>query len=130
MLVQGLYYLATGLWPILDISSFQAVTGPKYETWLVQTVGVIIAVVGLTLLIAARKQRAGASTAVLGIGYAIVLAGVDITFVARRDIPPIYLLDAVAELGLVAWWIWSMMPASPDVVRFNPGGNAPDQPRP
>jgi len=129
MLLQGLYYLTTGIWPILDISSFQAVTGPKYETWLVQTVGVMIAVVGLTLLIAARKLRAGASTAVLAIGSAVVLAVVDITFVARRDISPIYLLDALAELGLVAWWIWSLMPAGPDVVRFTPAGNTPVQPQ-
>jgi len=130
MLVQGLYYLATGIWPIVDIASFQAITGPKYETWLVRTVGLVIAIVGLTLLIAARKQRAGASTAVLAIGTAVALALVDIIFTIRRDIPPIYLLDAVAEIGLVTWWIWSMMPASPDVVRFTGGGNSPVHPQP
>src|SRR5437879_6174180 len=34
-LAQGLYFLLTGLWQLLSISSFQAVTGPKHDLWLV-----------------------------------------------------------------------------------------------
>jgi len=129
MLVQGLYYLATGIWPVINIASFEAVTGPKYDTWLVRTVGLVLTVVGLTLLIAARKMRAGMSTAVLAIGTALVLAVVDVVFVAGGQIRPVYLLDAVAEIGLVAWWIWSMLPAGPEVVRFADRGNTPVPPR-
>lgn len=28
-LIQGVFYLLTGLWPIIDIESFQLVTGPN-----------------------------------------------------------------------------------------------------
>lgn len=33
---QGVYFGATGLWPILHLPSFLFVTGPKIDTWLVQ----------------------------------------------------------------------------------------------
>jgi len=28
-ILQGLYFVITGIWPLLSISTFQAVTGPK-----------------------------------------------------------------------------------------------------
>ena len=37
--IQGVYFALTGIWPLLDLSSFQWVTGPKQDLWLVQTVG-------------------------------------------------------------------------------------------
>ena len=37
-----LVYLATGLWPLFNIESFQQVTGPKTDLWLVRTVGVLV----------------------------------------------------------------------------------------
>jgi hypothetical protein len=49
--VQGAYYLATGIWPLVSVETFQWVTGPKtdhlpsgYEAdhWLVMTVGVLV----------------------------------------------------------------------------------------
>src|SRR5438270_11614006 len=41
-LVQGVYYLLTGVWPLVSIDTFQMVTGPKTDLWLVQTVGALI----------------------------------------------------------------------------------------
>jgi hypothetical protein len=40
---QGVYYLLTGVWPLPSIGSFQRVTGPKTDLWLVRTVGVLVA---------------------------------------------------------------------------------------
>ena len=56
---QGAFYLATGLWPVLHLRSFEAVTGPKADGWLVKTVGGLIGVVGGALLSAGlhRRQR-------------------------------------------------------------------------
>ncbi len=34
------FYVATGIWPVLSRRSFEAVTGPKREDWLVKTFGV------------------------------------------------------------------------------------------
>ena len=53
--IQGVFYLATGIWPLLDIVRFQLVTGPKTDLWLVRTVGVLVTVVGAVLLLAGRR---------------------------------------------------------------------------
>ena len=100
------YYMATGVWPLVSPRSFQAVTGRKHDFWLAQTAGVLIAVTGLTLAVASREGSLRSATArTLAIGSAAGLAAVDVVFVARRRISPIYLADAVAELGIVAGWL-------------------------
>lgn len=102
--VQGLYFLATGVWPLVHVESFLAVTGPKTDLWLVYTVGTLVAVVGAVLLAAARSGRVSPEVALLAVGSALALAAIDVTFVARRVIDPIYLADAAAEVVLVLWW--------------------------
>jgi hypothetical protein len=102
--VQGLYYLVTGAWPLVHIDSFQAVTGPKADLWLVYTVGALIGVVGLALLNAARAGRVTADIILLAAGAAVALTAIDVIFVARQVIAPIYLADAAAEVVLIAWW--------------------------
>jgi hypothetical protein len=105
--VQSAYYLVTGLWPLLSRGSFEAVTGRKQDFWLVQTVGALVGVTGATLAAAARDQRSLQSPAVrtLAIGSALSLATIDLAFVLRGRISPIYLVDAAVELGLVAGWL-------------------------
>ena len=39
-IAQGVYFAATGVWPLIDMRSFERVTGPKADKWLVRTVGV------------------------------------------------------------------------------------------
>ena len=45
-------------------------------------------------------------------GSAAALAAIDTVYVAKRRISPVYLLDAVAEIALVAGWarLWSQSP--------------------
>ena len=38
-LAQGIFWLTTGLWPIVHLVSFEAVTGRKRDHWLVQKTG-------------------------------------------------------------------------------------------
>ena len=102
--VQGLFYLATGVWPLVHIESFVAVTGPKTDLWLVYTVGVLVAVVGLVLLNAARTGRVTRDIALLGVGCAAALAAIDVIFVTRQVIDQVYLADAAVEALLIVWW--------------------------
>lgn len=102
---QGLFYAATGVWPLLDIDSFQAVTGAKTDLWLVYTVGVLVTVVGLVLLSAAAARRLTPEVVGLAVGVAVALAGIDVAFVARGVISSVYLLDAAVEGLLVAGWV-------------------------
>ena len=111
--VQGVYFLLTGVWPLFGINSFQAVTGPKMDLWLVYTVGCLVAVIGLALLVAAGKRRFTTETVVLAVGSAVALGLIDVIFVARGVISWVYLLDAAAEVGLVAWWMLAHL-ATPD----------------
>jgi hypothetical protein len=105
--VQSAYYLFTGIWPLLSRRSFEAITGRKQEFWLVQTVGALVGVTGAALALAARDERALQTPAIktLAIGSALSLATIDLAFVVRGRISPIYLADAAAELGLVAGWL-------------------------
>jgi hypothetical protein len=113
LLVQGLYFGVLGIWPILDIHSFQAVTGPKTDHlptgdendhWLVITVGALITVIGTSLLTAWWAKRWSLEIAVLGAFSALALALVDVVFVLRKVIAPIYIADAVVEIAFLACW--------------------------
>ena len=103
-LIQGGFYLATGLWPLLDIVSFQVVTGPKTDLWLVKTVGVLVTVIGAVLLLAWRSRRITPELVVLAVGSALGLACIDVIYALSGRISAVYLADAVAELGLALVW--------------------------
>jgi hypothetical protein len=108
-LVQGIYFFIFGIWPILHMGSFLRVTGPKTDLWLVKTVGMILAVIGLVLIIAQFNAEINTSILILAIGSALSLALVEFIYVARRVISLIYLGDAFIELLLIAWWILSIV---------------------
>lgn len=103
-LAQGAFYVASGLWPLVSMASFERVTGPKVDRWLVKTVGVLIAVIGAVLLFGGTRRRVGREVPMLAAGSAAALAGVDIVYSARGRISPVYLLDAAVEAGLALVW--------------------------
>ena len=105
-LTQGVYYLVTGLWPLVAPDSYVKVTGPKTDLWLVQTIGGLVAVVGATLCLAAFRRRLSLELVVLAVGCASVFALAELAFVLQRTISAIYLLDAAAEVGLLALWAY------------------------
>ena len=100
--VQGGYYVVTGVAPFVSRRAFEAVTGPKTEWWLVETVGAIVTAVGAALLSGARSGRITPELRGLAAGCAASLAAIDTVYVARRRIAPTYLLDAVAQLAVLA----------------------------
>ncbi len=103
--IQGIYYLATGLWPLLSLPTFVRVTGPKTDEWLVRTVGLLVGVSGVALLLAAWSGRVTPELILLGIGEAVSLAVIDVVYSLRGRISKIYLLDAVAEVVLLVGWV-------------------------
>jgi len=102
LFAHGAYFAATGVWSIVDADSFQKVTGPKTDVWLVKTVGVLVTCIGGVLMAAARQQRVTPEICALAISSAAGLAAVDAAYTLKRRISPIYLLDAAAEVGFVA----------------------------
>jgi len=102
-LSQGIFYVATGMWPIVHLRSFEKVTGPKVDKWLVRTLGGLIAAVGTALVVGAFERRSRALE-VLGIGSALALGAADVVYSLRGRISKVYLGDAVAEGGIAAAW--------------------------
>jgi hypothetical protein len=82
--------------------AFEAVTGPKKEWWLVETVGVLVTAVGGGLLAAAARDRVTPELVAIAAGCAGGLAAIDVVYIARGRIAPTYLLDASAQLALLA----------------------------
>lgn len=111
--LQVAYYIVTGIWPLVSIDTFQKITGPKTDIWLVKTVGVLVIVIGFTLLFSLISGDAGsmATAMILGVGSAGVLAGIDIVYVLNRRIRPVYLIDAILEIGFVFLWAAAFSPA-------------------
>jgi hypothetical protein len=102
---QGLYFAATGIWPLVHMRSFERVTGAKTDKWLVQTVGILVGVIGGALVSAAIRRTITAETAGLAVGAAAGLGAVDTIFSARGQIQAVYLGDAAVEATLVAVWL-------------------------
>ena len=100
--VQGAYYLATGIWPVLNRRSFEAVSGRKHDFWLVRTVGAITAAAGLSITIASRRNESTAEMAALKLGTALGFAAIDFTYGLKRRISPVYLLDGAIQTMFIA----------------------------
>lgn len=120
---QGWYFFGTGLWPLVQMPSFEAVTGPKPEAWLVRTVGGLLAILGLGLVVAGRRSRVEAPIPLVAAASSGFLAGIDVWYGGvRRRISPVYLLDAVVELGLVGAWVVTRETPQPRGVPSGAGG--------
>jgi hypothetical protein len=103
-IAQGVYFAATGVWPLLHMRSFERVTGPKVDKWLVRTVGVLVAVVGGVLVSAGMRRAVNGETVGLAIGTAAGLGAIDVVYASCGRISPIYLADAAVEAALVTAW--------------------------
>lgn len=100
----AIYFCITGVLPLLSIGTFEAITGPKVDKWLVKTVGALVLVIGGVVGMAGMRQQQTPEIPLLAVGSAASLAGIDVIYVARKRISPVYLLDALAELILVGGW--------------------------
>jgi hypothetical protein len=88
---------------VIHLRSFEAVSGPKRDKWLVKTVGLMIASVGATLLVGARSPLQPA-VITAGTTAPALLAAIDLVYTGKKVIPKVYLLDALVELALIAAW--------------------------
>ena len=104
--LQAVYYLGTGVWPLLHRRSFERLTGKKTDFWLAQTVGVTVMSIGAALAQAnaSTRRRPPPELRTVACASAAGLALIDVVFVARRQISAVYLLDAAAELALLGAW--------------------------
>ncbi len=102
----GAFNILGGLWPLLHMRSFEAVTGPKVDRWLVRTVAGLMVANGSVQVGASGSGEGVVQAGRIGVGTAAVLAAIDLTYAPRGRISRVYLADAAMEVGWVlAWWL-------------------------
>lgn len=94
---------------MVHIESFQKVTGPKADLWLVKTVGLLLVGIGAGLIVAALRQQFDPAIIVIAIASAAALVAVEIVYVLKHVIAPIYLADAAIELVFIFAWTASLL---------------------
>jgi hypothetical protein len=100
---QAAYFLVTGSWAVVHRRSFEAVTGPKVDYWLVRLVGGLAAAIGAALAAgAARRREPAAETVVLAAASAAAFGAADAVYAGSGRIRRVYLLDLAAEAALLA----------------------------
>lgn len=104
--IQSIYYLITGLWPLVHITSFMEVSGYKTDLWLVKTVGVLILSIALTFIIDLRIREYSLSVAFLSVSTAAGLLAIDLYYALTGVISTIYLADAFFQLLFICLWLF------------------------
>jgi hypothetical protein len=111
--ILGRYYLVTGIWPLLNRRSFEAVTGPKHDFWLARAVGILVIAIGLGLERGTRGGRVAPEVREAALLGATGLVGLELLEVARGRVRPVYLLDAAFQAAVVALWLKRDPPNAP-----------------
>jgi hypothetical protein len=102
LLAQGGYYAATGIAPFVSRKAFEAVTGPKRDWWLVQTVGAVVTAVGAGLIAAGARRQPTPEVVGIAAGCAAGLGAIDVYHAASGRIARSYLLDAACQYAALA----------------------------
>jgi hypothetical protein len=105
LLVQGIYFIITGIWPVIDINSFMLITCPKTDLWLVKAIGVIFFCEGICFLLSGVTHEGGLPVLVLSVTNSIGLIFIDCYYVFTGTLCSVYLGDAAVELTLLICWI-------------------------
>ena len=102
--VQAAYFIPFSILGLLHRRSFEWITGKKQDYWLVRTVCLLLISVGGVIGRAGATNRVTPEIAALGIGSSASLAAIDIWYGGKGRIRRIYLLDALANAGLIGGW--------------------------
>jgi hypothetical protein len=105
VVAQAAYIFITGIWPLIDINSFMAVTGKKTDIWLVKTVGALLLPVASCLGMYRYFHSDKRPAIVLGGAIAIAFISIDFYYALTDVISDIYLVDGAVEIGFLLVWI-------------------------
>lgn len=103
--LQGIYYILTGIWRLINIESFIRVTGAKTDIWLVQTVGLLLLPYGLLCFYIANNAQKNLIIAMALALCSVCLAGINVYYYLRNDISWVYSVDIVIEMIFLVYWI-------------------------
>jgi hypothetical protein len=99
---QSAYLVVTGLWPLLHRRSFETVTGPKTDFWLVRIVGGLALASGAALGISVMRGRRQPEIQLLAGAQALVFVTADL-FAAKSQ-SRVYLGDVALQAACLPSW--------------------------
>lgn len=118
---QGIYYLLTGLWPLVHFASFADAVALQITPFQAQAFGAVIAVVGGSLIDSVRRGPPGPQPTALGVAVAGAIALVSLLWLPRLAGWSALWLDLTIEvaiaLALVLLYPRSQPGRSPTVTR-------------
>jgi hypothetical protein len=103
--LQIIYFFTTALWPLVDIKSFEKITGPKTDEWLVKTVSFLILAIAIALFQSWRAKSYPPAIIALAVVSCLGLAAIDFYFSAAKIIDPVYALDGILQVVFVFNWV-------------------------
>lgn len=106
LLTQSTYYLLTGIWPVIHLPSFMAVTGSKTDIWLVEMVALLTIAISIQLIAHINYKQ---SSPTLAVTTALSFLVIDSHYALNGTISKIYLGDAAVQLAfliaLILLWL-------------------------
>ncbi|UOU97534.1 hypothetical protein MUU74_13650 [Chryseobacterium daecheongense] len=108
-LIQGIYFLITGVWPLVHLKSFMEVTGPKTDIWLVQTVAVLILSFSILFFYVAFKKRIVPIYALMGATSTFGLAVIELYYYLQGTLKWVYFIDSAIEMVFFIYWLWYLL---------------------
>jgi hypothetical protein len=107
ILLQGSYTFITAVWPLVHISSFLEVTGPKTDIWLVKTVGALLIPVSACLMIFRFIPTIDKKPALLlGSLCSIAFICIDFYYASTDVISDVYLIDGFIQIAFLLAWMY------------------------
>jgi hypothetical protein len=103
--IHASYFIAIGLWPVMNINSFMFFTGPKTDIWMAKSLGLLMSIIGLMLILAIVRNKLIMELIMLIIFSGLALGAVEFYYGWNDMISEIYLLDAAAEFFFTLCWI-------------------------
>ncbi|HZD60006.1 MAG TPA: hypothetical protein VE439_06085 [Anaerolineae bacterium] len=95
LIFQGIYYLATAFWPVINLQSFMAFAGAKPDRFVFWTVDLLIIAIGATVLFGAIRGDL-VTVAFLGIASALSFVTIEVAFYGK--VSPWFLADFAVEV--------------------------------
>ena len=108
LLLHGLYLLFGGVWPLVHLKSFEAVTGPKLDEFLVRTVALLLILVG-SILLGQRRTAVERSAVQLAMGTSFILGTVALVSAAGGWVWKVYFIDGTIHLLFVLAWAFLLL---------------------
>jgi hypothetical protein len=107
LLLQGWYYVIAGLWAASGLSTLQAPTLPGFgftQMWEIRVIGSVIALIGVVLIRASKRNESVAEVSFVAIATALVLGILELVLLLNDQLPMTFLIDAGMQLGFLFWW--------------------------